>query len=469
MEIVEAHPFRVTRDAEVVIQEFESDDLLDTIEEAMWRRRFRAVVRLQVNDNIPGHLLDTLTENLEMDPKDVYRVPGSLDLSGLRHWMNVNRPELKDPPFTPYTPPPLVLRSGEDLFNVIRERDVLLHHPFESFQPVVDFLRQAARDPDVLAIKTTLYRVGRNSPIVEALLEAIENGKEVAVLVELKARFDEESNIEWARTLEREGVHVVYGLLGLKVHCKVALAVRREGETIRRYVHLGTGNYNPVTGRLYTDLSLFTCDESIGDDVTGLFNYLTGHSGKSDYRTLLVAPVNLRTRISELIRREIDWRQRGEPGHLVLKMNALEDAEMIRSLYEASRSGVQIDLLVRGICCLRPGLPGVSENIRVTSIVGRFLEHSRIYYFRNGGSEEVYAGSADLMPRNLDHRVEVLFPVRDRRLVRRIKEEILDKYLEDNVKARTMRHDGTYDRKEVPEGMEPFDCQAWLLAQRSPA
>ncbi len=301
--------------------------------------------------------------------------------------------------------------------------------------------------------------------MVEVLLEAVENGKEVAVVVELKARFDEESNIEWARTLEREGVHVVYGLVGLKVHCKVALVVRKEGEAIRRYVHLGTGNYNPTTARLYTDLSLFTADETIGADVTDLFNFLTGHSAKSDYQALLVAPLNMRRAMAGLIRREIEHQQRGESGRLIFKMNALEDPEMIRLLYEASRAGVRIDLLVRGICCLRPGVPGVSENITVTSIVGRFLEHSRIYYFGNGGSEEVYAGSADLMPRNLDHRVEVLFPVRDPRLVRRLKDDILDKYLDDVVKARIMRADGTYEANNSGDPAAPFNAQEWFVAQ----
>ena len=296
----------------------------------------------------------------------------------------------------------------------IRRQDILLHHPYDSFSPVVEFLNAAARDPAVLAIKQTLYRVGQNSPVVEALLEAVRNGKQVAVLVELKARFDEESNIEWARALESEGVHVVYGLLGLKTHSKIALVVRQEGERIRRYVHLSTGNYNVVTARLYTDLGLFTCDEAIGMDASDVFNYLTGYSDKRTYRRFLVAPINLRAGLETLIRREIQHQRTGTQGHLIFKVNALVDKSMIQLLYEASQAGVRIDLLVRGMCCLRPGVAGVSETITVTSIVGRFLEHSRVFWFRNGGTEEVYLGSADLMMRNLDRRVEIIFPILDR-------------------------------------------------------
>jgi polyphosphate kinase len=463
LEIIEAFPFRVTRDAEVAIQELESDDLLETIEEAVWQRRFRAVVRLQVSQDIPEHILATLVENLELDPRDVYRVDGPLDLSRLRQLPALDRPDLKDAPFIPHTPADLHPKSEEGMFAALRREDVLLHHPFDSFQPVVEFLRRAAADPDVMAIKITLYRVGRNSPIVESLVSAIENGKQVAVMVELKARFDEESNIEWARALEAEGVHVVYGLVGLKVHSKVALVVRREGETIRRYVHLGTGNYNPITARLYTDLSLFTADEQIGADVTDLFNYVTGYSAKNDFHKLLVAPINLHRKLEELIRREIDHARRGADAHLIFKMNGLEDPGMIRLLYQASQAGVRLDLLVRGICCLRPGVEGVSDNIRVTSIVGRFLEHSRIYYFRNGGREEIYLGSADLMGRNLHHRVEVLFPVENKRLVLRLRQDILATYLADNRNARRMRPDGTFGWEKTAE--PAIDSQARFLIQ----
>jgi len=469
MEIVEAHGFHLTRDAEVVIKEFESDDLLETIEEAVWQRQFRAVVRLQVNQYIPAHILEILIENLEMDPKDVYRAAGPIDLSRLRQLQNLDRPDLKDKPFVPYTPPELLPKAEDDIFTVMRRQDLLLHHPFESFQPVVEFLRKAARDPHVLAIKMTLYRVGRNSPVVEALVDAVENGKEVAVMVELKARFDEESNIEWARALEREGVHVVYGILGLKVHSKVALVVRREGDLIRRYVHLGTGNYNVVTARLYTDVSFFTSNEEIAADVSELFNYLTGYSSQAGFRRLLVAPKGLRNDMAGLIRREIEHAKHGREGRMILKMNALEDTEMIRLLYEASQAGVRVELLVRGICCLRPGLPGISENITVISIIGRFLEHSRIYYFDNAGQPELYAGSADLMPRNLDHRVEIIFPITEIKLVNRVRDEVLSRYLCDEKNSRIMQSDGSYRRVHPVEGKSCPDSQQMFLDQLSGA
>ncbi len=462
LEIVEAHPFHVTRDAEVAIKEIESDDLLATIEEAVWQRRFRDVVRLLVDVSMPEPLLQILTSNLEIEPAGIYRVDGPLDLSRLRQLTGLDRPDLKDRPFSPQAPPALS-RKDSDFFAAIRQEDILLHHPFDSFQPVVEFLQQAARDPGVLAIKMTLYRLGRNSPVVEALLEAVRNGKQVAVVVELKARFDEESNIEWARALESEGVHVVYGLLGLKVHSKVVLVVRREGDAIRRYLHLATGNYNPATARLYTDMGLFTCDPEIGADAMAVFNYLTGYSDRNQFRKLLVAPINMRQRLTDLIRREIEHHLRGRQGRLIFKMNALEDPGLIQLLYEASGAGVAVDLLIRGICCLRPGVPGISDNIRVTSVVGRFLEHSRLFYFRNGGAEEIYLGSADLMPRNLNRRVEVLFPLSSPRLVARVRDEILQTYLADQAGARHMRSDGSYTRKSREGGL---DSQAWFLGQR---
>jgi polyphosphate kinase len=462
LEIVESHPFHVTRDAEVAIQELESDDLLESVEEAVWRRRFRQAVRLQTDQTISDGILDILVENLEIAANEVCRVPGPLDLSRLKQLPSIDRPELRDEPFEPWVSPDLSAHADEDMFTVIREGDRILHHPYESFQPVIDLLQKAAKDPDVLAIKMTLYRVGRNSPIVQTLLEAIENGKQVAVLVELKARFDEESNIEWARALEREGVHVVYGLVGLKVHCKIALIVRREQDGIRRYLHLGTGNYNATTARLYTDFSMFTCNAAIGADATDLFNYLTGYSHKADFRQLLVAPVTLRRHMAALIRREMEH---GSRGRLIFKMNALEDRAMIQMLYEASRAGVQIDLIVRGLCCLRPGIPGVSENIRVRSIVGRFLEHSRLYYFENAGKEEIYMGSADLMPRNLDRRVEILFPVVDPAIVRRLRDTVLEKCLADNRKARIGKPEGTYEFAPV-DGAGSVDSQAWFIQHR---
>jgi polyphosphate kinase len=381
---------------------------------------------------------------------------------------NIDRPDLKEPAFQPALPRTFE-GSHPDLFAVVRAGDVLLHHPFDSFRPVIDFLRAAAVDPDVLAIKMTLYRIGRNAPVVDALLAAREEGKQVAVLVELKARFDEARNIEWARALEHEGVHVVYGLLGLKTHAKLALVIRREGDRIRRYTHLSTGNYNAVTAQQYTDLSLLTCDDAIGADASDLFNYLTGYSAKVEYKKLSVAPIGLRETLERLIEREIEHQSAGRQGHLVFKMNALADRRMIRLLYRASQAGVKVDLIVRGICCLKPGIPGVSETIRVVSIVGRFLEHSRVFYFRNGGDEEVFLGSADLMPRNLNGRVEAMFPVADPRLVNVLREEILGAYLADNTKARVMNADGTYTRLAAPQDATRLNAQAWFLKARTVA
>ncbi len=462
MEILRADVFHVTRDAELAIQELETEDLLESIQEAVWRRRFRDAVRLQVEASTSQKLVDLLTSNLELDQNDVYRVDGPVDIGRVKALLSIDRPALYDKPFMPSTPKGFAGPRCE-IFKTIQEGDVLLHHPFESFQPIVDFLRAAAEDPDVLAIKMTLYRVGRNSPIVEALLEASQNGKQVAVLVELKARFDEESNIEWAQKLEREGVHVVYGLPDVKVHCKMAMVVRREGDKIHRYLHLGTGNYNPGTARAYTDLGLFTCNEEIGSDVGDLFNHLTGYSAKKAYRKLLVAPNSIRSGLEKLIRAEMERHAQHGDGYMIFKMNALEDAGMIRHLYEASRAGVSIDLIVRGVCSLRPGVPGVSENIRVRSIIGRFLEHSRIYYFHNGGEEKVYIGSADLMPRNLNRRVEVLFPIESTRIVRRIRDKILDKYLADQSGSRIMQPDGSFIRQLAKHGKKVVNAQEWFM------
>ncbi len=467
MEILESHPFHITRDADIEIQELEAGDLLETTEEGLRQRRFGDVVRLQVGVGMPSHILKILISNLEVDRKSIFRMKGRLSLSRLRHVADIDRSDLKWPSFVSQVPPPLDNENEEeDLFAIVRRTDVLLHHPFDSFAPVVDLLHKAAHDPSSLAVKMTLYRVGRNSPIVAQLLEAIGDETQVAALVELKARFDEESNIEWARALEKSGGHVVYGLSGLKVHAKAALVVRQEGDQIRRYVHLGTGNYNPTTAHLYTDIGLFTADEDIAADVTDLFNYLTGYSAKTDYRKLFVAPINLRQRFEALVRREIEHQKKSGNGRIILKMNSLTDAKMIRLLYEASQAGVQVELLVRGICCLRPGVPGASEKIRVTSIVGRFLEHSRIYYFANGGDETVYAGSADLMSRNLNRRVEVLFPIENARLIRHLRDKVLDLYLADNVKARVMLPDGTYERKASAPGEERVNAQEVLLKRR---
>jgi len=467
MEILEAHPFHITRDADVAIKELEAEDLLESVEEGVRQRRFGSPIRLMVTHDMPASILTILIQNLEITPREVYRMARPLSFKRLMVLYTLDRPELKYPPFLPAVPTLLAnLNDEEDVFSRIRRQDILVHHPFDSFLPVIEFLRKAAHDPAVLAIKMCLYRVGRNSPVVETLLEAQEEDKQVAALVELKARFDEESNIEWARALERSGVHVVYGLMGLKVHGKVALVVRQEQDRIARYVHISTGNYNAVTAHLYTDIGLFTADEDIADDVSNLFNYLTGYSYKSDYKRLLVAPVNLRERMEALIEREIKHAKAGRKAHLILKVNSLCDPHIIRTLYKASREGVRIQLLVRGICCLRPGLAGISDNIEVSSVVGRFLEHSRIYYFHNGGAEDMYIGSADLMPRNIDHRVEVLVPILDRALVRTIREDVLAIYLSDNVKARHMQSAGTYTRKKGGESKAKINSQEYLLRKR---
>lgn len=460
MKVVECQPFRITRDADIEIEEDEAGDLLKTVEQQLRQRRFGFGVRLEVAAKMSADMVKLLRQALELGEQDVYTVDGPFNIPDLMALYKLDLPGLKDEPFTPVTPKSL--NAGDTIFDSIRQQDILLHHPYESFAPVVEFLRSAARDPNVLAIKQTLYRVGKDSPIVEALIEAAERGKQVAVLVELKARFDEENNIIWARRLEQAGVHVVYGLVGLKTHAKVALVVRQEKDMIRRYVHLGTGNYNPVTARIYTDLGLFTANKDFGADVTELFNFLTGYSRQVRYRKLLVAPVNLRQSICELIRREITHHEAGRPAGIFAKFNSMTDAGMIEEMYGASRAGVPIDLLVRGICCLRPGAEGRSQTIRVGSVVGRFLEHSRIYRFENGGQPEIYLGSADLMNRNLDRRVEVLFPIEDERLKKRINKEILETMWADNVKMRWLKSDGTYERPRFAED-KAFSAQAKLL------
>jgi polyphosphate kinase len=464
MQVIEAHPFRVTRDADTAIQELEASDLLETMEQSVRQRRFGSVVRVAVNDAMPTHIRDILIENLEMDRKDIYTLDAPLGMSNLMGLHAIDRYDLKDAPFKQAVPPRFKLEASDgNLFAAVRRENILFHHPYDSFLPVVDFLHAAAKDPDVLAIKMTLYRVGKNSPVVKTLMDARENGKQVAVLVELKARFDEESNISWARMLEREGVHVIYGLLGLKTHSKIALVVRKEGEHIRRYVHLATGNYNAVTAQTYEDIGMFTCDEEIGADATDLFNYLTGYSAKRDFRKLMVAPINLREGMEALIEREIQQQKKKGKGYLLFKMNALVDPPMIQLLYKASMAGVKVDLIVRGICCLRPGVKDLSENIRVVSILGRFLEHSRIYYFYNGGNEQVYLGSADLMPRNINRRVEVLFPVQDMPLIRYLRDEVLQTALNDNFKARIMQPDGSYIHLHPKDGEASLSLQTWLL------
>ena len=465
MEVIESHPFRIIRDADMAIQEMEAADLLETIEQSVRQRRFGSVVRISINDSMSIRIREILMENLAIDRNEIYALDGPMGYSDLWSLYSIDRHDLKDQPFKPFTP--RILRDDdENIFSAIRDRDILLHHPYDSFEPVINFLKTAANDPDVLAIKQTLYRVGNKPPVVDALLEAAENGKQVAVLVELKARFDEESNIAWARTLERKGVHVVYGLLGLKTHSKVALVIRKEGEGIRRYMHMATGNYNAITAQSYEDIGMFTCDNEMGADATDLFNYLTGYSSKKEYQKLLVAPINLRSRMEALITREIEIQGKNGIGHLIFKVNSMVDKKMIQLLYKASQAGVKIDLFVRGICCLRPGMPEISENIQVTSIVGRFLEHSRIYYFRNGGNEEIYLGSADLMPRNIDRRVEVLFPVQDKLMIKHIYDNVLSYYYKDNTKARKMLPDGSYVRIKPQNGDKPLNIQSWFITSR---
>ena len=454
-------PFRVTRDADLTIAELEADDLLQTVEQSLRSRDRGAAVRLEVPADAPADLVDGLGVDLGLHRNDIYRIQGPLNMADFMRLTDLDYPGLKEVPFTPRA---LVREKGESFFARIRAGDVLLHHPYDSFDPVVELITQAAEDPRVLAIKQTLYRTsGGDSPIVRALARAAQNGKQVTALVELKARFDEKANIRWARALEDAGVHVVYGLIGLKTHCKIALVVRKEEDGIRRYVHMGTGNYNPKTARIYTDLGFLTCRPDIGADASQLFNLLTGYSSFESWRKLMVAPHGMRERFQSYIAREIDHAKAGRPARIVCKMNSLLDVKMINSLYEASAAGVAIDLIVRGICCVKPGIPGLSQNIRVRSVVGRFLEHERIYYFCNGGAEEVYCGSADWMERNFDRRVETIFPLDDPSLRERVISQLLPLYLADNVGARELSPDGTYTRR-TPGDSEPICAQELLLA-----
>jgi len=467
-EIWESYPFRVIRDADIEIREDDAGDLMiESIEQGLRERRFGSVVDLSVNPSMPVRIRNLLLDQLEITPEDLTVIDGPLGMGSVMELHSLDRPDLKDPPFTPRMLPEL---RKEDLFGSIRQHDLLIHLPYDTFDSVVEFIRIAASDPDVLAIKQTLYRVGSNSPVVKALLEAVENGKQVAVLVELKARFDEENNIVWAKQLVDAGVHVVYGLFelygltNLKTHAKIALVVRKEADGLRRYVHLGTGNYNATTARIYEDLCLLTCRHEIGSDASALFNLLTGYSRQSSYSKLLVAPMGIRKGIIERIEREIALHLEHGSGYLIFKMNSLVDPQVIHALYLASQAGVRIDLIVRGICCLRPGVEGVSETIHVRSLVGRFLEHSRVYYFRNGGDEEILLGSADMMQRNLDHRVETLFPIEDSVLREAILDRLLKTALADTANARELMSDGRYVRVQPAPGEPPFDCQKWFIS-----
>jgi polyphosphate kinase len=448
MEILTSHVFRVTRDAELEVDDDGAEDLLAALEQELTRRRFSKAVRLEIERGTPAHLMEMLMRELQVEAPDIFELPSPLDLSCLVELLKINRPDLKDPPFQPVNHPALLPTEDApaDVFAAIRAGDILVHHPYESFQNTVQaFIEQAAADPDVLAIKQTLYRTSGESPIVDALIEAAEAGKQVVVLVEIKARFDEVANINWARTLERAGCHVVYGLVGLKTHCKLCMVVRQEGDRLRRYVHIGTGNYNPATARIYEDLGLLTADERLGADIGSLFNYLTGYSRHESYDSLLVAPHEMRQRMIALIHRESAIAKRGDPARIVFKLNALVDEAIIDALYDASQAGVNIDVISRGICGLRPGIPGLSDNIRVRSIVGRFLEHSRIYYFANGGAEELFIGSADMMHRNLDRRVEVLVRVEAEDLKQRLN-GILDMALSDSIGAWKLGKSGKWTR-----------------------
>ena len=459
-----AYPFRVTRDADLEIQEDEASDLLTAVEEGVEMRRTGTPVRIEVVPQVPDTTCGLLGRKLGI-PRHMFFVQRApLGMADLVQVCSLDRPDLKDQPYLPSVP--RALERDGNIFQTIRNRDMMLFHPYESFTPVVGFLRQAARDPGVLAIKMTLYRVGANSPVVDALLDAREHGKAVAALIELKARFDEENNIGWARALERAGVHVVYGVSGLKVHAKVCMVVRKEKDGIVRYVHLGTGNYNAASSRVYTDIGVFSADPGIADDVSDLFNSLTGFARIPGYRALLVAPLSIRKEILAAIEREIERHREDGKGCIIFKMNALVDRDCIMALYRASQAGVRVILQVRGICCLRPRLPGVSENITVTSLVGRFLEHARVYYFRNGGDGVVLLGSADLMPRNLDRRVEVLFPVKDPGIKKAILETILPVHIRDNQKTWVLGPDGRYERRTPAGGEEACNAQAWLLEHR---
>lgn len=464
MEVMSAHPFRVTRDAEIEIELDETSDLLTAVEEGLESRRIGVATRLEVSDRMPDRIVSFLASKLDLPPDLVYRTSAPLGLVDLWELHSIKRPDLLDTPFLPYVPK--ALANEEIILDSVCHQDAVLYHPYDSFQPVVGMIKRAAVDPDVLAIKITLYRVDRQSSIVEALMEARRHGKVVAAVLELKAKFDETNNILWARQMEQAGIHVVYGPVDIKVHAKMCLIVRRGRSGLTRICHLSSGNYNSQTARTYGDLGYITCERDLAADVSDLFNTLTGYGHREVYRRLLVSPHGIRKGMEERIEREIQRHRENGDGYMAFKLNALVDKGIIKSLYRASMAGVRIELNVRGLCCLRPGVPGVSENITVTSIVGRFLEHARIYYFRNGGDEEMLLGSSDMMPRNLDRRVETLFPVQDARVREAIKRDILDVHLKDTAKAKRLLADGTYE-KVVPEGGEkPLSSQDWLLAHR---
>ena len=462
-DVVCAHPYRIMRNADLSIDEDGAEDLLVEIQKQLKKRQWGEVIRLEVEDKIDSRLLGILKKEFDIKEEDIFYINGPLDLTMLmKVYGQDGFDQYKEPKYTPAVVPAFA-DTSKDIFQVIREGDVFLHHPYMSFDPVVNFVRQAAKDPDVLAIKQTLYRVSGNSPIIAALALAAENGKQVTVLVELKARFDEENNINWAKKLEKAGCHVIYGLVGLKTHSKIALVVRREEDGIKRYVHLGTGNYNDVTAKLYTDMGLLTCSDPIGEDATAVFNMLSGYSEPGKWNKLAVAPIWLKDKFLMLINREAENARQGKKARIIAKMNSLCDPKVMEALYDASAAGVKIDLIVRGICCIKAGVPGLSENISVRSIVGNFLEHSRIFYFYNDGFEDIYMGSADWMPRNLDKRVEITFPVEDPDLKKRIK-DILKIQLADTLKAHIMQPDGSYEKQDL-RGKVKLDSQMYFAEE----
>lgn len=464
MLVGKCHRFRVTRDADIEIREDEAEDLLRVIQQEIRQRRFGSPVRLEVSTGMPAEMVEYLTESLGLFDEDVYVIDGPLGVQDFMSLYDLNRPDLKDKGFDAVIPE---WHGKKSIFDVIKEGDLLMHHPFDAYDSVTNFINEAVDDPNVVAIKICLYRTGPESPIPPALIRASEKGKQVTALIELKARFDEEHNIEWARRLDEAGVHVVYGILGLKTHGKLTLVVRREGNSLKRYMHIASGNYNPTTSCTYTDLGLFTADDVIGADASELFNYLTGCSRQMEYRRLFVAPVNLREKMSALIDREIEHQRAGRRAHIIAKINRIADNQIIEKLYEASAAGVRIDLIVRGICMLRPGVPGLSENITVRNIIGRFLEHSRVFYFANGGDQDLYIGSPDWMARNLKHRIEVVTPVTDPASKTYLKDVVLEAYLSDNVRARELQLDGSYAEVQRAPGEEPFDCQEYFLERNS--
>ncbi|MBV9216848.1 MAG: polyphosphate kinase 1 [Acidobacteria bacterium] len=465
MKTSEAFLFRVTRDADIELREDEAGDLLRNLELELQRRRDRFPVRLEVSAAMPNKMIKLLTSGIGMGEEEVYRIEGFVDIPDLMQLYSLDRPRLKEIPLS--TVLPARLQKVENIFDVIKKQDILLHHPYNAFNTISEFIDTAAEDPSVEAIKICLYRTGRDSPVVRSLMRAVDLGKQVTALVELKARFDEENNIEWARRLEKQGVHVVYGISTLKTHCKVLLVVRREKDKLARYVHVATGNYNRVTSRMYTDLGLLTSDEEIAEDATSLFNFLTGYSQQDRYKRMMVAPLNLRARLSDLIKRERKHKQEGREGRIIIKANSLTDDDIIREFYRASKAGVEIDLIIRGICSLRPGVQGMSDNIRVRSIVGRFLEHSRVYYFANGGGDkdEIFIGSSDMMQRSFDRRVEVLVPILDPEIKAFLRDRLLPSYLDDQVNSSILNLDGSY-KKVAPRGKSGFDVQASFIAEK---